>query len=208
MKDKQKFIIAGTAPNLDEQLDNKYIYDFLPYIKDYYNFIGLNHLILDNSFHYFDYFLTIDVFTYKYLKNFPHLESKMWIDKTVKKEADKYNYLQNVVEVFEVDNQIHTEYNKKLYLNRYNPTALHTALNMALILGAKEVYLLGIQLDSEWKHRIEYDPDYFPPKPTEMIKEMRESVYRFKKYFNVLSTLNKQCTLDLPYTDIRSLLIN
>lgn len=213
MCEKNKnYLILGLAPNFVELINDQYIESYLPLLSETHTIIGLNEIIkLDTIRPFCDYFITIDFYTWEYLKMYPDLQNKMWIDKSVKKYCDRNNVLQEISNIFSVDDNIHEKYEGKLYLNRRNPTVLHTALNFCLIksieYGCRDntvVKLWGHELDKEWKHfHREETREAKTYNTDEMILNKRKSVYKFGEYYK-LYTCNKQCTLTLPYTELLS----
>lgn len=209
-------IIIGTALNYSECIDHKPIYSLLPLLKEKVDdIIGLNCCIIDDYLREIcTKFITIDYYTCEYLNWYPWLQHKMYIDQTVKKEADRREVLKEVTNIFKVSKTIDTDINNnKLYLNSHSPTVLHCALNLALKKGLEKglsskdinIYLLGVSLDSTWVHHNEKIYSLKHKKDTRTIEDMRMSTYKFKEY-SKLYTLNKMQDLFIPYKDPRLLI--
>ena len=192
-------------------MDGKPFIYYLPELSKTHTVIGLNGAVLDDNIRdYLDIIITIDYYTWDYLSWYPWLQHKMYVDKTVKKYFDKKNIMQEVTNIFAVDQEIHRENNGKLYLNRIAPTVLHCALNLCLIkaieddcLDTTNVRLWGIELSEDWLH---YNNGHINDtidvkKDSKTILGMRESTYRFKEFYN-LTTLNKQTTLSIDYENL------
>jgi len=212
-------VIIGTAPNYNESLDGvaikNYLHQLVGKVDD---IIGLNCVIIDDDLRDIcTKFITIDYFTCEYLAWYPWLQKKMYIDATVKVEADRRGVLQEA-NVFNVSKIIETELtNNNLYLNKNAPTVLHSALNLVLKLGLEKginkeninVYLFGIELESdangEWKHHNEDIYSKTFKKDRRTIDDMKLASYVFKNYFNMF-TLNRTHKLFLSYYDIRKLI--
>lgn len=212
-------VIIGTAPNYNESLDGVMIKKYLPQLVGKVDdIIGLNCVIIDDELRDIcTKFITIDYFTCEYLAWYPWLQKRMYIDATVKVEADRRGVLQEA-NVFSVSKIIETELtNNNLYLNKSAPTVLHPALNLVLKLGLEKgikkedinVYLFGIELEvdtnGEWKHHNEKIYSRTLKKDQRTTNDMKLSTYAFKNYFNIF-TLNRMHKLFLSYYDIRNLI--
>ncbi len=217
MSKKTNFIVIGTAENYFEQVDGKYFYEYLPELAKTHTIIAQNECIhrkeMKLDLDLIDIFITIDYYTWAYLYFYPQYQDKMYVDATVKKYFDKNNVMQDVKNIFTVDKSIHKEWNGKLFLNKTAPTCLHCALNLCLIKSREEdkhikredvnVGLWGIFLDHSWKHCYVHEKD--SPKNPKLIEDMRNSVYTFKNFFNLI-TLNNNCPLNIPKEKITTII--
>lgn len=212
-----KCIIIGTAINYNECIGDKPIHSLLPCLKDKVDdIIGLNCTIIDDNLRNIcTKFITIDYYTCDYLAHYPNIQDKMYIENTVKKEADKRGVLQEVKNIFKVCRNIDTDItSNNLYLNTTGPTVLQSALNLALKKGIEKgntkedinIYLYGISIDSQWKHHNEKIYTMVHRKDESTIENMRLSIYNFKNYLN-LYTLNKDHNLYIKYKSPIDLLI-
>lgn len=216
MKNKD-IIIIGTADNLEEpNLGELSLQEYLFKLKDDFTLIGLNNIIdfKEDKYKFFDDYITIDYYTCLYLIRHPQLYDRMYIDKTVKDEANRLNILKEVNKVFSISSDISfSSKDNKLYLDKYNPTVLQCALNFALIKALESgykkndinIYLRGIKLESQWGHCDGLYDEREITKPEPLIGKMRKSCYKFKSFMNVL-TLNSDTTLEFNYIDPKILL--
>ena len=208
-------VIVGQALNYEEVLDGTPLHSYLKILKN-----GLDDIIILNGGILNSYlrgvgtkFITIDYYTCNYLRNYASLQHKMYVESSVKREADIQKILPDVNNVFTISNNIETDpTNNKLYLNLTAPTVLQVALNLALKEGLSKgykkgninIFLLGISLDEHWRH---CDQQIYPrmfTKSKETITNMRHSVYMYKNYCN-LYTLNKEHNLFIEYISPRNI---
>lgn len=202
-------IIVGQSLNYDETLEGAPLYSFLKTLKDSVDdIIVLNCGILDEYLREVaTKFVTIDYYTCNYLKNYAYLQDKMYVESSVKREADNQKILLGLKNVFTVSNIIETDpASNKLYLNMTAPTVLHAGINLALKEGIKKgckkdkinIIFLGISLDERWRHCNQERHPRTITKSTATIRDMRHSVYLYKNYCN-LYTINKQHDLFIEY---------
>ena len=112
-------VIVGQALNYEEVLDGTPLHSYLKILKN-----GLDDIIILNGGILNSYlrgvgtkFITIDYYTCNYLRNYASLQHKMYVESSVKREADIQKILPDVNNVFTISNNIETDpTNNKLYL--------------------------------------------------------------------------------------------
>jgi hypothetical protein len=167
VNNSKDFIIVGTAPNQAQKIrlgSKEYkIIDLVKLLKDKeVTIIGLNMTLQEQDFRdTFTNFMSIDYYMSSAYATYPDILHKAILDKTIKKRGDELGYVLDRAHIFSVCSQINnTTDDTKLFLDKFNPTVLQTALNYCLVKGIQEnctkeninVYLVGIELDEYWEH--------------------------------------------------------
>ncbi len=83
----------------------------------------------------------------------------------------------------------------------YSYSSVLSAMNYALIKGAKKIILAGIDLDNKWRHFYGYGTNV---KSMKSISSVKSKIELFKAYTEVLK-LNKNANIDVESVDIEKL---
>ncbi len=185
-------IIFGCSPYINE------IEDKIKPIQNKYKTLGINHF--NYTFKNCDYWLWSDYGLYTNLSQ--HIDFSNY--KCICTEETYTKEIQGKFKPYFIFNatkkDIKIQNKNDLFI--YKTSAL-PAINFAIKEGFKNVVLIGVDLNSDWKH---YYSGQDQKRSLTRITRMREHLYNFKSYINIYK-VNPNSDLDLEYIDI-DLLIN
>jgi len=179
----------------------------IPYLLERYTSVGLN--VFPSLFKKCEYWLFNDngVFTNLVKKNYSG--EKLVVNSKLLPEMKmfyfrpgqcviKNSYIIKPHYIFEGVSEISQHRNGKLL---YSNSSVLSAINFALVNGAKRVILVGIDLKSDWGHF--YDGER-SSKSSHYIEMIRNKILLFRRYIEVLK-VNKAADIDIDYVDISEL---
>ena len=185
-------IIFGTSPYINE------ISDLIPRLQKKYINVGINcfPVFYPEVNHWFFY----DDDMIKIIGDSRYKGQKLWARKGLKGHLQLLQ-IENY-EIFQpVDNQFFLEDNGKLLFNNFTITIV---LNWCYVKGFKNVYLAGVDMDSEnWFHFYDLNNAHFVHH--KRLNEVMKWIYDIQEYLNIYQ-LNPGNTTKLPKREVKTLI--
>ncbi len=205
MKINDTWLIFGTSPFINVIRDN------IPRLLSKYISIALNFFPLE--YNDSDYFIFNDAgcFTNLFKYGLIKPDTKLVVGKDRKSELKTIWYKENQCIIgkdylvkphyifdYELKEPILEECGKLLLIR----SIVTAAINYALLQGAKNVVLIGVDLNPEWRHC--YGIDHTRGKRQDHIEVIKQKISLFKPFLSLYKA-NPEANIDLPYLNIKDL---
>lgn len=188
---EESILIFGSSPYIND------IKDIIPQLQSKYTSIGMN--IFPVVFPNVTYWNFNDYMTFTNIVK-PNYNNQKIITNFDCYKKEIINIPNIKVEyLYEASQKIQNTFNNKLFMER---TSLFSSLNYAMLLGYKKIFLIGVDLDSNWDH---FYGNQIRRSRNRILK-IRDNLYKFKDYINIYK-VNPNSDLEIEYKSIEQLLL-